>query len=68
MHASIGGFEQALAGVVERVGIVRRNHDRRRPLETMLQRRGPAAVAISGWIVMFLVCPLRLSKRVMRPS
>ena len=36
-HSAVGGFEDALAAVVDRVRIVRRNHDRRRPLKAVFQ-------------------------------
>src|SRR5207244_8338127 len=37
MQAAVGGLKQALAGVVKRVGVVRRNNDRRGPLKAMLE-------------------------------
>ena len=45
VHARIGGAEQALAAVVQHVGIVRRNQQRRGPLEAVLQARGAFAIA-----------------------
>src|SRR5579859_1190011 len=37
MHSAVGGLKQALAAVIKRVGIMRRNQDRRSPLKAMLQ-------------------------------
>ena len=44
-------LNRLLAGVVERFGIVRRDHDRRSPLEAMLEDAGAARVGQmrSGW-------------------
>ena len=59
VHAAVGGLKQALPGVVERVGIVRRDHDRRRPLEAVLQVRGATARRIiSGCSVIVFTCPM----------
>src|SRR5208282_1674900 len=48
MHAAIGSFEQAFPAVVERIGIVRREENWRRPLETVRQLSRSAAVAYLG--------------------
>src|SRR4029077_13614673 len=45
VHSAVSGFEQALATVVERIGIVRRNHDGGGPLKTVLEIRCTLAIA-----------------------
>src|SRR5271165_301486 len=44
MHSAVGGLEQALAAVIERVGIVWGKHYGRGPLETMLEVGGTVGV------------------------
>src|SRR3954452_4029648 len=48
MHSAVRGFEETLATVIERVGIVRRNHDRSGPLEAMLEVGCATAIAEFG--------------------
>ena len=48
VHAAVGGFEEALAAVVERVGIVRREHERGGPLEAMFHAECAVSVRKFG--------------------
>ena len=45
MRATVGGFENAFASVVNRVGVVRRGHDGRRPLKAMVEPARAARIA-----------------------
>src|SRR4029077_3092805 len=48
MHAAVGRLKQALAAVIEHVGIMRRDHEGRGPLEAVLEISSAFAIANFG--------------------